>query len=109
MNGSLRAKFDSSHSLDLFEWIPTSSHREYVALDELRKTAMESPELKQSPSMSKNAAKRAQSQKNKELPIAKDQPRQIAVPKSLVNEYGLTPIVAHCLEVSRIGHNKDFR
>ena len=97
LTGNLRAKFDGNNLLDLFEWT-TSRHEEYVSLQDLEASALESPDLKQSPSMSKNA-KRAAQQKQKEQ-AAREQARHITIPKPSVNDMGLTPAVMECLEVS---------
>ena len=98
MNGSLRARFDANQSIDSFEWI-TSEHCEYISLNELKKSVVESPDLKQSPNMSKGANKRAQQQRQKEQQASKDQTRHVAMPKTLVGDWGLTASVMQCLEV----------
>lgn len=104
MNGSIRAQFDMSLTLDLLEWI-TTDHREYVPLEQLRNSAVQSPEIKYSPSMSKSSGRKAQQQRQKELQAAKDQQSmQAPIPNSIISEWGLTPAVMELLEVSSTHH-----
>ena len=108
MNGNLRARFDASNALELFEWV-TTQHNEFIPLDQLQKSATQSPELKQSPTMSKSTGKRAQQQRQKEQEAAKKQQLQAPIPSSIVSDVGLTPAVMHCLEVCetpRLSHGK---
>ena len=100
MNGNLRAKFDASHALELLEWV-TTQFSEFIPLDQLQKSIAQSPEVKQSPTMSKATGKRAQQQRQKEQEAAKNQPPQVPLPTSLVSDVGLTPAVMQCLEVHK--------
>lgn len=101
MHGQLKAKFNTTAHLDFLEWV-TFEHKEYVSLTELEKSVPESPELKQSPSMSKNSKKSQAKQKDQQL--ARGQGRHIPVPKPLVTEFGFPKAVQQCLEVPEHSH-----
>lgn len=97
VQGSLKAQFDASQRLDVLDWV-TTEHNEYIPRAQLLQAAAESPELKQSPTMSKATSKRAQQRQKQQL-AEKDQPPQAPIPKSIVNEWGTTPAVSQFLEV----------
>lgn len=101
MDGSLKAKFDANHMLELLEW-STTYFKEFIPLEQLKKSAGQSPELKQSPTISKSTGKRAQQQRQKEQEAARNQPLQVPLPKSIVSDVGLTPAVIECLEVCEL-------
>lgn len=81
----------------------TSEHSEYVPRRQLLQMVSESPEIKQSPNVSKAAGKRQQRQKPLQVPD--EQRPQISVPKSSVNEWGLPAQVLALLEVSSFNHH----
>ena len=101
MDGSLRAKFDANHALELLDW-STIHFKEFIPLDQLKKSAGQSPELKHSPSLTKTTGKRAQQQRQKEQEAARNQALQVPLPMSFVSDVGLTPAVMQCLEVCEI-------
>ena len=62
-------------------------------------TRIESPDLKQSPTMSKTQSKRAQQQQKQQAAANKNQPPQAPIPASMVNEFGTTRAVQEFLEL----------
>ncbi|KAL9067619.1 MAG: hypothetical protein Q9161_006808, partial [Pseudevernia consocians] len=86
--GNLRCQFDQNWRIDLLE-LTTVEHSEYVPRQELLRSAAESPDIKQSPNISKSSGKRAQQQRQKQQ-HAQDQPAPKPVPSSMVLEYGMT-------------------
>ncbi len=80
-------------ALELF----TSRHDEYIPREVLVQTAAESPDIKQSPNISKSGNKRARGKQPQQV---QDQPRQAPIPDSMVTEYGVTRTVQQFLEVS---------
>lgn len=79
----------------------TNKHNEYIPRGSLMQTAAESPEIKQSPSISKNGGKRGIHQRQKmQAQTAQDPNRQAPPPESMVNDYGITKDVWQFLEVS---------
>ena len=96
MLGQIRARYNAALQLDLFEW-ETTEHEEWFARTTLDALGPESPDLKQSPSTSKNSKKTQQKQKEQQ---AKSQARNIAVPKPITDDTGLPRAVYTVLEVS---------
>lgn len=93
--GTLRAQFDQQGKLDVLD-IAALEHNEYIPRAGLVQTAAESPEIKQSPNMSKAAGKRRKAQQQP----PDDQPPQIPIPKSAVTDMGVTNAIQQFLEVS---------
>ena len=93
--GTLRAQFDQQGKLDVLE-IAASEHNEYILRAGLVQTAAKSPDIKQSPNMSKAASKRRKAQQQS----SDDQPPQIPIPKSAVTDMGVTNAIQQFLEVS---------
>ena len=75
----------------------TTQHDEYIPRNGLLQTAAESPDLKQSPNISKSGSKRARGKQAQPLP---DQPPQIPIPERMVTDYGVTATIQQFLEVS---------
>ena len=99
--GTLSAQFDQHGKMDVLEIVATE-HNEYIPRAGLVQTAAESPELKQSPNMSKAASKRQSKQKQQQPP--QDQPPQIPIPESAVTDLGITQAIQQFLEVSVCTH-----
>ena len=96
--GNLRAQFDQNGRIDVLDLV-TTEHNEYVPRAQLQ-AAAESPDHKQSPNATKATGKRASQQRGKQqLQVPQGQARQISVPTSMVNSYGVTDAVSRFLEV----------
>lgn len=97
--GNLRAQFDQNGRIDILDLV-TTEHNEYIPRVQLQ-PAVESPDHKQSPSISKATGKRASQQRGKQqLQAPQEQAPQIVVPTSMVNSYGVTDAVSRFLEVN---------
>ena len=97
--GNLRAQFDQNGRIDILDLV-TTEHNEYVPRAQLP-AAVESPDLKQSPSASKAAGKRASQQRGKQqLQVPQEQTPQKVVPTTMVNIWGVTNAVLSFLEVT---------
>lgn len=97
--GDLRARFDQSGKILTLE-MATNQHSEYVSISSLRQTSAESPEIKQSPNISKNGAKRTQQRQKQLAQSGQDQSPQVSIPEPMVTENGTTTAVWQFLEVS---------
>ncbi len=75
----------------------TTRHDEYIRHDVLVQTAAESPDIKQSPNISKSGSKRARGKQPQQV---QDQPRQVSIPDRMVTDYGVTSAIQEFLEVS---------
>ena len=88
---------NSTHKASWTYWtLPPQSHNEYIHRAGLVQTAAKSPEIKQSPNVSKA---RRQTRKAQQQP-PDDQPPQIPIPKSAVTDMGVTNAIQQFLEVS---------
>lgn len=97
--GDLRARFDQGGKILTLE-MATNQHSEYVSISSLRQTSAESPEIKQSPSISKNGGKRTQQRQKQLAQAGQDQTPQVPIPEPMVTENGTTTAVWQFLEVS---------
>ena len=79
--------------------IVITEHTEYIPRRSLENTRVESPELKQSPTMNKTQSKRAQQQQKQQAAASKNQPPQAPIPRSAVNDNGTTDPVWQFLEI----------
>ncbi|KAL9635636.1 MAG: hypothetical protein Q9164_003329 [Protoblastenia rupestris] len=95
----MRAQYNRDHALDILDLV-TEEHTEFIPRAQLVSTQIDSPELKQSPTMSKAQSKRAQQQRQKQAAAEKDHLPQTPVPKSIVNEWGATRAVWQFLELA---------
>ena len=86
-NGSLRATVSADDQFDNLEIIFTE-WTEFIPRLHLKETAIEPPELKTSPNLSKNAGKRAQQQRQQAL--AGKNSQTAPIPETVVNEFGVT-------------------
>ena len=77
----------------------TTRHEEYIPREILVQTAAESPDIKQSPNISKSGSKRARGKQPQQV---QDQPRQASIPDRMVTDYGVTGVVQQFLEVSSL-------
>ena len=98
--GRLSAQFDPQGKIDILD-LATNEHSELVPRTKLIQSAEGSPELKQSPNVSKNA-KRAQQRAKQQLQIPQDQSRQASIPDSMVTDWGTTTSVSGLLEVNNV-------
>ena len=96
--GYLHAEFNREDLFELLEIVITE-HTEYVPRQSLENTRIESPELKQSPTMSKPQSKRAQQQQKQQAAASKNHVPQAPIPKSAVNENGTTDAVWQFIEI----------
>lgn len=96
----MRVQFNESQRIDVLEMI-TIENKEYIPRLQLLESMDQSPEIKQSPSISKNQGKKAQQQRQKEEE-ARRKPPQAFVPRSAVGEWGLPNGVLEFLEVSAL-------
>lgn len=97
--GDLCARFDQVGKILTLEMV-TNQHNEYVSISSLRQTSAESPEIKQSPNISKNGAKRSQQRQKQLAQLGQDQSPQVPIPEPMVTENGTTVAVWEFLEVS---------
>ena len=79
----------------------TTRHDEYIPREVLIQTAAESPDIKQSPNISKSGSKRARGKQPQQV---QDQPRQVSIPDRMVTDYGVTAAIQQFLEVSCLPH-----
>ena len=89
--GLLKAQLDSNSKIESLEFF-TTKHSEYIPRSLLQSMA-ESPDMKQSPKMSKTQGKKAQSRQQP------PPPGTITLPRPTVSEWGVTPPVMQFLEV----------
>ncbi|KAL8666413.1 MAG: hypothetical protein Q9202_001436 [Teloschistes flavicans] len=99
MSGKLRVQFDRQGMIDVLE-ILTTSHEEFIPRAKLLRTATESPEMKHSPNQSKTAGKKGAQQRQKPAQAMQDHGPVAAIPRSTINDQGLTLPVAKFLEVA---------
>ena len=97
--GDLHARFDQVGKILTLE-MATNQHSEYVSISSLRQASAESPEIKQSPSITKNGAKRTQQRQKQVTQSGQDQSPQVTIPEPMVTENGTTTAVWQFLEVS---------
>ena len=100
--GKLRAHFDQNSKMDAMDFV-TNRHEEYIPREVLVQTAAESPDIKQSPNISKSGSKRA---RGKQAQQVQDQPRQVSIPERVVTDYGVTFAIQQFLEVSNLLSNR---
>lgn len=99
MTGSLKAQFNSEGKLDLLD-LATPEHNELVPRSKLVGSAQGSPELKQSPNVSKNSKRAQQRQKQQQQQQAsQDQLSHAPIPDSTIGHMGTTNGVFIFLEV----------
>ena len=97
-SGTLSAQFDHLGKIDILEMHP-QEHQELVPRAQLLQSAQSSPDVKNSPSASKNAKTKGAQQRQKQLQV-RDQLPQAPVPESMVNtDVGTTKGVQQFLEV----------
>ena len=101
MFGMLRAQFTPTGQMTLLE-ITATEHSEMIPREKLLRTAADSPEMKQSPTMSKNQGKgsRAQGKGKAAAAPRKDGPSLAPIPPNAVNYFGITNKVLGFFEVS---------
>ena len=101
MFGMLRAQFTPAGQMTLLE-ITATEHSEMIPREKLLRTAADSPEMKQSPTMSKNQGKggRAQGKGKAATAPRKDGPSLVPIPPKAVNYFGITNKVQNFFEVS---------
>lgn len=105
-SGGLRVQFDQFGKIDVLE-ILTTSHEEFVPRAQLLRTATESPEMKHSPNQTKTSGKKGQ-QRQKAAQTAQEQVPVAAIPRSTINDQGVTRSVQQFLEVPCV-HNDPSR
>lgn len=96
--GKLRAHFDQNSKMDAMDFV-TNRHEEYISREVLVQSAAESPDIKQSPNISKSGSKRARGKQPQQV---QDQPRQVPIPDRVVTDYGVTVAIQQFLEVSSL-------
>lgn len=94
----MRVQFNEFQKIDVLEMI-TVENKEYIPRLQLLESMEQSPEMKQSPSITKSQGKKAQQQRQKEEEAKRRQP-QAFVPRSVVGEWGLPNGVSEWLEVN---------
>lgn len=101
VNGSLKAQFDAQNKLDVLD-LTTFGHSEYVPRSGLLQASQALSDIKQSPSTSKAQGKRGSQQRQKQqIQMSQEQNLKVAVPDSLVNDFGSTRAVCQFLEVKK--------
>ncbi|KAL8726615.1 MAG: hypothetical protein Q9181_005976 [Wetmoreana brouardii] len=98
-SGGLRVQFDQLGKIDKLE-ILTTSHEEFVPRAQLLRTATESPEMKHSPNQTKASGKKASQQRQKAAQATHEQGPVAAIPRTTINDQGVTPSVMQFLEVA---------
>lgn len=87
--------------------IMTDGYEELVPLKNLE-SAQGSPEMKQSPNVSKNS-KRSQQRQKQQIQILKDQPQLAPIPDPSANDCGTTDAVSKFLEVRDLYLRIEYR
>lgn len=101
-HGSLKAQLDSNSKIESLEFF-TQKHAEYIPRSLLQSMA-DSPDMKQSPKMSKSQGKKAQQRQQQQSTPT------VSLPRPTVSEWGVTTSVMQFLEVRLVrDHLRDIR